>query len=141
MPVPGTKPIVMTRADFENLEYAASMDRFGEVTDKELKIRLDRFTSIISKENQTIEYVILLNKKMHNDLGPKMGLVYEYLTDTKKLATTRFSFCLTLESKNNTEFWLVPVQKLAVPAYGDCVIIPADDNEKLKEFFQVRKSN
>lgn len=141
MPVPGAKPVVMTSGDFENLEYAASMDRFGEVNDKELKIRLDRFASIISKENRTIEYVILLNNKKHTELGSKLEVIYKYLTGAKKLATSRFSFALTMESENSTELWLVPVEKLAIPGCDDCVIIPADDNEKLKEFFQVRKSN
>lgn len=137
-PVPGVKPFIMTEADFEKLEYAASIDRFG-ILSKEIRPRLDRFTELISVKNKTVEYAVLLNGKTIKDAGLRIEFVYRYLTEKKKISSSRISFGLTTTAANETELWLIPNREITIPSCPNCIIVAADD-EKLKKFFQLKKS-
>jgi len=139
-PIPGSKPFIATNAEFEKLKVAASMDRFGKISDKEKKVRLDRFISIISAKNHTVEYVIELRGKTPADVSQNMEFTYRYLTENKKIKPSRISFAITAESANDTELWLIPNNNISIPPFTDCVIISAEDEEKLKEYFQIKKS-
>lgn len=138
-PVPNSGPVIMTNADFENLEFAASMDRIGEISDKELKTRIDRFTSILSAGNRNVEYVFLLNIKKHDEVSQRIKFIYDHLTQKKKIEPFRFSFALTSQIENYIEFWLVPNTNPKVPICNDCPLIPADNDEKLKEILPATK--
>jgi len=140
-PVPGLNPVLMTGADFEKLDVPASMDRFGKISDKEKTTRLDRFVSIISAGNQTIEFVVLLNGAKPADVGSNMAFVYRHLVTNKKITPSRISFAVSEESVEETELWLVPNTKVLVPSCPACMIIPAEDREKLNTFFQEKKAH
>lgn len=139
-PVPGSKPFIVTNEQFEKLEVAASLDRFGKISDKEKKFHLDIFTSIISAENKTVEYVVQLKGKTPKDVAQNMEFIYLYLTENKKIKSSRISFAIIAESENDTELWLIPNKNVSIPNCKDCVIIPAEDEEKLKDYFQLKKS-
>lgn len=140
-PVPNSGPVIMTNADFENIEFAASMDRIGEISDKELKPRLDRFTSILSAGNRNVEYVFLLHTKKHDEVSHRIKFIYDYLTQKKKIEPSRFSFALTSQIENHMEFWLVPNSRPNIPICNDCDLIPADNDEKLKEVIPATKQD
>ncbi len=140
MPVEGSKPFIVTKEQFENLEVPANIDRFGKIDDKNKRFHLDLLTSIISPENQTVEFVIQLNGKNPNEVSQNMEFIYLYLTENKKIKPTRISFAVAAESENEVELWLIPNKDISIPTCQDCVIIPAEDEEKLKEFFQIKKS-
>lgn len=139
-PVPGSKPMIMTSVDFENLEYAASMDRFGKLSEKEMRVRLDRFTSLISSKNTTVEYTVLLNGNTVKEAGSRIEPIYRYFTEKLKISPSRISFGLSTTAANETELWLIPNKQVLIPSCPDSVIIAADDKEKLKEYFSTATS-
>jgi hypothetical protein len=139
-PVPGSKPFIVTNEQFEKLEVAAQLDRFGKIDDKQKKFHLDLFTSIISAENKTVEYVVQLKGRTPKDVSQNMEFIYTYLTENTKIKPSRISFAVIAESENDTELWLIPNKDVSIPSCKDCVIIPAEDEEKLKEYFKVKKS-
>jgi ribosomal protein S18 len=139
-PVPGLGPHIVTNEQFENLDMPAQLDRFGKIDDKQKKFHLDMFTSIISMENKTVEYVVQLKGKTPKDVSQNMEFIYRYLTENKKIKPSRLSFAIIPESENETELWLIPNKDIAIPGCKDCVIISAEDEEKLKEYFQVKKA-
>jgi hypothetical protein len=139
-PVPGSKPFIVTNEQFEKLEVAAQLDRFGKIDDKQKKFHLDIFTSIISSENKTVEFVIQLKGKTPKDVSQNMEFIYTYLTENKKIKSSRISFAIIAESENDIELWLIPNKNVSIPNCKDCVIIQAEDEEKLKDYFQVKKS-
>ena len=140
MPVEGSKPFIVTNEQFEKLEVPASLDRFGKIDDKQKKFHLDIFTSIISAENKTVEFVIQLNGKEPKEVSKNMEFIYRYLTENKKIKPSRITFAIISESENETELWLIPNKDVSIPGCKDCVIIPAEDEEKLKAYFQVKKA-
>jgi hypothetical protein len=139
-PVKDAKPFIVTKEQFENLEIPAQIDRFGKLDDKQKKFHLDLFTNIISSENKTVEFVIQLNGKNKDDVNKNMEFIYNYLTKTKKITSTRISFAVIEESDNDVELWLVPNKKLALPTYKKYVMISAENEEELGKYFQVKKS-
>lgn len=138
-PVEGSKPFAITAEQLENLEVSASMDRFGKLDDNSRKARLDMFTSLISSENKKIEFVIQLRGENKEQVGKNMEFMYRHLVEKKKIAPTRISFAVAPEGKEATELWLVPNKKILVPTCEDCLIVQAEDKEKLKEFFDLKK--
>jgi hypothetical protein len=139
-PIEGSKPFIMRNEQFENLEFPASIDRFGKIDDKQKKFHLDLFTSILSSENKTVEFVIQLNGKNKQEVSKNMEFIYTYLTETKKIIPTRVSFAVVEDSNNEVELWLIPNKNVFIPGCKDCLIIPAENEEKLKDFFQIKKS-
>ena len=139
-PVEDSKPFIVTNEQLENLEVPASMFRFGKIDDKTKKANLDLFTSLISSENKTIEFVIQLQGENKAEIGKNMEFIYTYLTEKKKINPTRFSFAIAPDGKEATEFWLIPNKNILIPTCKDCSIIQGEDEEKLKEFFQLKKS-
>jgi hypothetical protein len=139
-PVPGLGPHIVTNEQFEKLDMPAQLDRFGKIDDKQKKFHLDLFTSIISMENKTIEYVVQLKGKATKDVSQNMEFIYLYLTEAKKIKPSRISFAINPESENDTELWLIPNKDISIPGCKDCTIIPAEDEEKLKEYFKVKKT-
>lgn len=128
-------PVIMTNADFEKLDMPAQIDRFDQIDDNQKKFRLDLFSGIISPKNQTIEFVIQLKGKTPKEVSKNMKFIFLYLTENKKIMSSRISFVLNGEGENITELWLIPNKKVLIPGCLDCVIIPAEDKEKLREFF------
>ena len=139
-PVEGSKPFIMTTEKLENLEVPASMDRFGKIDNNAKKVHLDLFTSLISSENKTIEFVIQLTGASKQDVGRNMEFIYNYLVEKKKIKPTRISFAVAPEGEEAAEFWLIPNKDISIPTCKDCSIIQAEDEEKLEEYFQLKKS-
>lgn len=139
-PVEGSKPFVVSSAQLENLEVPASMDRFGKIGNDEKIARMNMFTSLISPQNKTIEFVIQLKGKSKKEVGKNMEFIYYYLTGKKKIEPTRISFSIAPEGDEGTEFWLIPNKNISIPNCGECSIIPVEDKEKLGDFFQLKKS-
>lgn len=137
-PVPGSKPFIVPNGGFENLDVPASMDRLGKVSEKDMKAHLDTFVGLISSGNKTVEYVILLNGKVPSNVGAHMEFIYNYLTIKKKVAPSRISFAVATESANETELWLVPNENIWIPSCMDCSMIPAENKEKLGEYFKIK---
>lgn len=139
-PVPGSKPFVMTGADFEKLEYPASLASFGAIGNDQKLIQLQMYTSLISNKNETIEYVVQLKAENKKDLGRNMKFIYLFLTEDKKIKPEKISFAVDSDGKEETRLWLVPNKDIKVPLCLDCLIIEAEDEEKLKEYFELKKS-
>lgn len=140
-PVENSKPFIMTSKDFENLENPASLDSFGNIDNTQKKIRLEMFASIISDKNETIEYVIQLRAQTKKDVGRNMKFIYSFLTEDKKIKPERISFAIDSEGKEETRLWFVPNKNIQIPLCIECSIIKAEDEDKLKDFFQLKKSN
>lgn len=139
-PVPGSKPFVMNGADFEKLEYPASLSSFGAVSNDQKLAQLQMYTSLISDKNETIEFVIQLKAQNKKDLGKNMKFIYLFLTEDKKIKPEKISFAIDTDGKEETRLWFVPNKDIKVPLCMDCVIINAEDEEKLKEYFELKKS-
>lgn len=139
-PVPNSKPFVMNNADFEKLEYPASLAVFGDVSTDQKRIQLEMYTSLISAKNETIEFVIQLKAQNKKDLGGNMKFIYLFLTEEKKIKPEKISFAIDVDGKEETRLWLVPNKDVKVPMCLDCAIIKAEDKEKLSEFFELKKS-
>lgn len=140
MPVEGSKPFIINNEQLENLEVAASMDRFEKIDNNNKKARLDLFTSLVSSKNKTIELVIQLQGETKQEIGQNLKFVYSYLVEKKKINPTRISFAVAHEGKEAMEFWLIPNKNISIPTCKDCSIIQAEDKEKLSEFFQIKES-
>ena len=138
-PIEGSKPFIMTPEKLENLEIPASMDRFGKVDNNAKKARLDLFTSLIFSGNKTVEFVIQLKGESKQATSNNMEFIYTYLVDKKKIKPTRISFVVAPEGEEALEFWLIPNKNVSIPTCKDCPIIQAEDEEKLKEYFQPKK--
>lgn len=139
-PVPGSKPFVMTGADFEKLEAPASLASFGAISNDQKLIQLQMYTSLISDKNETIEFVIQLKAQNKKDLGKNMKFIYSFLTEDKKIKPEKISFAIDSDGKEETRLWLVPNKDIKVPLCMDCTIIQAEDEDKLKEYFELKKS-
>ena len=139
-PVEGSKPFIVTAGQLENLKVAASMDRFGEIDSNTKKARLDLFISLISSENKTIEFVIQLQGETKQEISKNMEFIYTYLVNKKKIKPMRISFAVALNGDEATEFWLIPNKDISIPTCKDCLIIQAENEEKIKEYFQPTKS-
>jgi hypothetical protein len=139
-PVPDAKPIIMGMEALENIEVPGSMDRFGKTNDKEKWAKLDIFSSFLSSKNSTVEFVIQLRAETKQVLGKNMEFVYLYLTEKRKISPNRVSFAVSDFGEEETQLWLIPLKNFWFPDCKDCPIIPAEDEEKLKEYFQVKKS-
>ena len=135
-----SKPFIVTKGQLENLEVPASMDRFGNIDDNEKKARLNLFTSLISSENKTVEFVIQLKGETKQEVSKNMEFIYNYLVNKKKIEPNRISFAVAPNGDEATEFWLIPNKDISIPTCKDCAIIQAEDEEKLKEYFQLKKS-
>ena len=132
-PVPGRPPVIMTSADFENLEIPAQLDRFGGLREKEERARLDRFVGVISSDNKTVEYVIGLKESSKDIVGPHLSSILRYLTIEKKVKATKISFVLGINGPNDVELWLVPNNKIVLPGCTNCTVVAG---EKLGEFLK-----
>lgn len=139
-PVKDSKPFIMSGSQLENLEVAASMDRFGKIDNSKKKARLDLLTSLISAENKTIEFVIQVRGKTKEDVGQNLEVLYTYLVEKKKIKPTRISFAIAPAGEEAMEFWLIPNKNVSIPTCSDCSIIQAEDQEKLKEYFQIKEA-
>lgn len=139
-PVEGSKPFIVTKGQLDNLEVSASMDRFGKIDDNMKKARLDLFTSLISSENKTVEFVIQLKGETKQEVSKNMEFIYNYLVNKKKIEANRISFAVAPDGDEATEFWLIPNKDISIPTCKDCSIIQVEDEEKLKEYFQPKKS-
>ena len=139
-PIKDSKPFTVTSGQLENLEVPASMDRFGKIDNNTKKARLDLFTSLISSENKTVEFVIQLSGKTKQQIGNNMEFIYTYLVDKKKIKPIRISFAIASDEEEKTELWLIPNKEISIPTCKDCSIIQAEDEEKLKEYFELKKS-
>lgn len=139
-PVDDSKPFIVTKGQLENTEVPASMDRFGKIDDNQRKARLDLFTSLISSENKTIEFVIQLKGENKQEVSKHMEFIYNYLVNKKKIEPNRISFAVDPNGDEATEFWLIPNKDISIPTCKDCSIIQVEDEDKLKEYFQPKKS-
>src|SRR4029078_6344824 len=74
-PIPGRPPVIMTSADFENLQIPAQLDRYDKLREKDERIRLDRFVDLISADNKTVEYVIGLMDKPKDVVATHVKLI------------------------------------------------------------------
>lgn len=134
MPVEGSKPFVMTGRDFENMESPASLDRFEKIDSKQKEQRLKIFANIVSKENQTLEYVVLLRAKDKAEVSKNMSFIQQYLTKTEKIKADRISFVIDKDGEERTELWLVPNKKVWLPTCRECPVIQAEDKTQLKNY-------
>ena len=134
MPIEGSKPFIMTGRDFEKLESPASLDRFEKIDNKQKEQRLKIFANIVSKENQTLEYVILLRAKTKSELSKNINFVQQYLTKTEKIKSDRISFVIDKDGEERTELWLVPNKRVWLPTCMECPLIQAEDKTKLKDY-------
>lgn len=139
-PVENSKPFIMTGADFEKLESPASLASFGEISNDQKLAQLQMYTSLISDKNETIEFVIQLKAQNKKDLSRNMKFIYLFLTEDKKIKPEKISFAIDSDSKEETRLWFVPNKDVKVPLCMDCLIIKAEDEEKLKEYFELKKS-
>jgi hypothetical protein len=140
LPVESSKPFIMTGADFEKLESPASLASFGEISDDQKRVQLQIYTSLISEKNETIEFVIQLKTQNKMDLGGNMKFIYLFLTEDKKIRPEKISFAIDSDGKEETRLWLIPNKNIKVPLCMDCLIVKAEDEEKLKEYFELKKS-
>lgn len=139
-PVENSKPLIMTGADFEKLESPASLASFGEISDDKKRGQLQMYTSLISDKNETIEFVIQLKAQNKKDLSRNIQFIYLFLTEDKKIKPEKISFAIGSDGKEETRLWFVPNKDVKVPLCMDCFIIKAEDEEKLKEYFELKKS-
>ena len=139
-PVENSKPFVMNSADFEKLEYPASLASFGAIPNDQKMLQLQMYAGIISEKNETIEYVVQLKAENKKDLGRNMKFIYLFLTEDKKIKPEKISFAVDSDGREETRLWFVPNKNIMVPLCKDCTIINAEDEDKLKEFFELKKS-
>jgi len=132
-PIPGRPPVIMTSADFENLQIPAQLDRYDKLREKDERIRLDRFVDLISADNKTVEYVIGLKEKAKDVAAPHLSSIFRFLTIEKKITANRISFVFGTNSANEVELWLVPNNKIVLPGCADCLVVAG---EKLNEFLK-----
>jgi hypothetical protein len=139
-PVEKSPPVLMTGQDFERLEFPASLDSFGNIENDRKRARLEMYAGMISDKNETIEYVIQLKAQNKKDVGRNMKFIYQFLTGEKKIKPERISFAVDSEGKEETRLWLVPNKKIQVPLCMDCPIVKAEDEDELKAYFELKKS-
>lgn len=132
--VPGMPAVLMGPEAFENLTISASLDRFGDITERDLKVRVDRYLSILRADNKTVEYLVVLDRSSKS-LKTRVKWFTDYLA-SRKISVTRFSFGFAETENGQTELWLSPNSDVKAPRYPDAVIVGADDADALSGFLK-----
>ena len=73
-------------------------------------------------------------------MGKNIEFIYTYLIEKKKIKPSRISLGIAPYGKEATELWLIPNKNIFLPTCKECFLIQAEDEEKLKEYFSVKKT-